>query len=216
MCAVITNNITYTSMEKRIDVIEGRDSVVEKKRQLRNKHCSGRPGKASDYTYVITGTCRARPGTPAHRELLRKQEQQQKERSKKGNGKGTADESDTLTPVENLRELRKVVDLLKTDVEPQMELSTFNYAAITPLFDMMVDAKLRKRYRDPVRRFAEIVTKFKRNISEEQKRNQNISAFNTMPRYTVFTLLLSHLQNLRLPPDSPTELTKFHPIFPKP
>jgi len=203
-------------MEQRIEVIKGRDSVAEKKRQLRNKHCSGRPGKASDYTYVITGTCRAKPGTPAHREHLRKQEEQQKERGKKGDAKGKADESDVLTPAENLRELGQVVDLLKTDVEPQLELSTFNYAAITPLFDMMVDAKLRKRYRNPFKRFSVIITKFKRNMSEEQKRNQNISAFNTMPRYTVFTLLLSHLQNLRLPPDSPLELTKFHPYFSKP
>jgi len=174
--------------------------MQDETRRLRDKHCAGKAGAPSDYTYVVTGSCRARPGTAAAAAAAT-------------NGSSKTDKK-KFTPAQNLKELVTVANFLKTEIDVPLQVNSWNYAAIMPLFDKMVSNANRRRHPDPLVRYRTIVQRFMSNMQKSNKSSSTVVSFDTLPRHMVFTLLLSHLQSLDLPSDAPKDVLKYHPFFP--
>jgi hypothetical protein len=194
--------------KKEADALETKaaaDALKEQRTNLRDKHCARLERAPSEYTYVVTGSCRPKRGTEAHK--LRRQSRDAKARAA-GKYKATVD---AFSPEANKKELEMVVAYLKTEVNPELDPNMFNYASVAPMFDMMIDRAYREDAPNPLERFAMIISDLER---QSKKDPLNVIHFESTPRYVVFTLLLSYLQSVRLPPRTPATLTRFHPFFP--
>jgi len=182
------------------DLLGKRVNVADTRKELRDKHCKG-PGKPSDYSFVVSSSCRPKPGTAAYSAAEAKRHE-------------TAYSSPAsrrpISARQNLKELIAVANFLQTEVAVPLELNTWNYSMIAPIFDQMVENRYRKQVPDPVERYKNIVQGL---IREMKKRSDVIIHFDTMPRHVVFMQLLSHLKNLELPKDTPQELLDYHPIY---
>jgi len=180
--------------------VREKDGVADKRSQLRDKHCKG-PGKPSDYSFVVSSSCRPKPGTAAHSAAEAKRRETASSSSASGR---------PISARQNLKELTAVANFLQTEVAVPIELNTWNYSMIAPIFDQMVEKQHRKEVPDPIERYKNIV---QRLVSEAKKRSNVIIHFDTMPRHVVFMQVLSHLKNLDLPPNTPQELIDYHPIY---
>lgn len=174
-----------------------RSGVEDKRKELRDKHCKG-PGKPEDYRFVVSSSCRPKPGTKAAAEAAKKKP------SSTTNGR-------KISPAQNLKELKAVANFLRTEVALPLELNAWNYSAIAPVFGQMVDKKRRMMNPDPMERYKNIVQSI---VRESKKMGPNVVIkFDTMPRHLVFMQYLAHLQNLDLPSDTPRDLLNYRPEF---
>jgi len=184
------------------DLLSKRVGVADTRKELRDKHCKG-PGKPSDYSFVVSSSCRPKPGTAAHAAAEAKRRETASSSSASGR---------PISARQNLKELTAVANFLQTEVAVPVELNTWNYTAIAPIFDQMVNKKKRREKPDPIERYKRIVQNFERQ--GKQTPNEVIH-YDTMPRHMVFMQVLSHLKNLDLPADTPEALLKYHPMYPR-
>ena len=198
-------------------LLAARYDMRDLRQKLRDQHCTGRLAPPSDYNLVVSASCRPRKGTAAAASM--------KTDGKKKDKKPSSNSFDAQT---NLKELRQVVEFLRTELRPPNEAHASNFISVVPIFDEMVDKKIRARYPNPLVRYGKIIRKFqeeetvrvqtKTTKTGHTEKDVTILNFDTnLPRYTVFMLLLSHLQNLELPEETPDELIRYHPrTFPDP
>ena len=188
-------------------VANGRqEEVLSIRTDLRDAHCVNGPGPPSDYKYVVSGYCRAIPGTFAHGE--RKKAAGKTVDRGKATGKGKAKKSNGWNEVpleQNATEIQKIQTILDSEdsIEQDREALRMskNVAIITnirPGFEFMISYENRMKYPDPMERFVILRNKIKsasiKNNSDDKEGTKVMMG--EPPRRIILGLVLSHLKTI--------------------